>query len=82
MICWYVVFVTVVAVVETAVVAWIRRSPSSDRAGPSTPLTPRNGIVTVYGTPVSGFDVIWPSNGGNALDVLIITTATAPACWP
>src|SRR5690242_10112706 len=29
------------------------------------PATPRNGIVTVKGTPSSGFDVILPSNGGN-----------------
>ena len=28
------------------------------------PCTPRNGIVTVNGRPVSGFELIGPSNGG------------------
>src|SRR5882757_7918516 len=44
------------------------------------PFTPKNGMVTVNGSPVSGFDVISPSNGGRLLALLIITTAAAPAC--
>src|SRR5215218_6016850 len=78
----YVVFGTVVALVDTAVVAATRLSPSAVAAGPSTPFTPRNGIVTVYSSPVSGFEVIFPSNGGKSAEVLIMTTATAPAFWP
>ena len=30
---------------------------------------PRNGMVTVKGSPVSGFDVIGPSNGGKPIGV-------------
>src|SRR5258706_12238362 len=39
-------------------------------------------MVTTNGSPVSGFDVIGPSNGGNVVALLIMTTAAAPACWP
>ena len=38
--------------------------------------------TTLYDSPVSGFDVIAPSKGGSAPEVLIMTTATAPAFWP
>src|ERR671938_1993702 len=38
------------------------------------PRTPRNGIVTVNGTPSSGFDVIGPSNGGSPAALLTIAT--------
>ena len=44
--------------------------------------TPRNGIVTVNCSPVSGLLVIWPSNGGSVVALLIMSTAAAPACWP
>src|SRR5215831_2186462 len=50
--------------------------------GPSVFVTPRNGMVTVKGTPVSGFDVIVPSKGGSPAALLTISTAAAPACWP
>ena len=33
-------------------------------AGPEDCWTPRNGMVTVYGVPSSGLEVIWPSKGG------------------
>ena len=46
------------------------------------PTTPRNGMVTSAASPVSGFCVILPSNGGKVLSVLIITTAAAPAACP
>jgi hypothetical protein len=46
------------------------------------PLTPKNGMVTLYCSPVSGFEVIGPSNGGRLVELLIITTAAAPAFWP
>src|ERR1700716_4154074 len=36
----------------------------SDEAVLAGPFTPRNGIVTLKGTPLSGLDVIGPSNGG------------------
>jgi hypothetical protein len=39
-------------------------------------------MVTVYCSPVSGFEVISPSNGGNPAELLIITTAAAPAFCP
>src|SRR4029077_9193379 len=45
-------------------------------------VTPRNGMVTLKGMPVSGLLVILPSNGGKPPELLTITTATAPACWP
>src|SRR5262249_21143920 len=49
---------------------------------PSDSRTPRNGIVTVNCSPVSGLFVIGPSNGGSELSVFTITTAAAPAFWP
>src|SRR5512140_170986 len=45
-------------------------------------LTPRNGMVTVNGTPSSGLNVIGPSNGGRPATLFTITTAAAPACCP
>src|SRR5512138_3967456 len=44
--------------------------------------TPRNGIVTVYFSPVSGFPVIGPSYGGKADELFSMTTAAAPAFCP
>src|SRR5258708_5028563 len=44
--------------------------------------TPRNGIVTLCCSPVSGFCVIGPSKGGKAAELLIITTAASPASSP
>jgi len=59
-----------------------RNLPESDAAFVNGPLAPRNGIVTVYCSPVSGSDVIWPSNGGRLLALLAMITAIAPAFWP
>src|ERR1043165_1366289 len=59
-----------------------RRRPPSEVAVVGSPFTPRNGIVTVYGVPSSGFDVIGPSKGGSVVSLLTMTTAAAPACWP
>ena len=39
-------------------------------------------MVTVYSSPVSGFPVIFPSNGGKEVALLIMITAAAPAFWP
>src|SRR5918995_5409330 len=76
-------FATVVlASVALVPAAATRLSGSAVAAGPSTPRTPRNGMVTVNGSPVSGLEVMGPSNGGNPASVLIIATAAAPACWP
>ena len=50
--------------------------------GPSDRRTPRNGIVTVKGMPVSGFDVIGPSKGGYPGPLFTIATAAAPAISP
>src|SRR5687767_2368009 len=50
----------VIAVVETVSAA--RRATAS--ALVVGPRTPRNGIVTSNGVPLSGFDRIGPSNGG------------------
>ena len=50
--------------------------------GPSDRRTPRNGIVTVKGMPVSGFDVIGPSKGGYPGPLVTIATAAAPAISP
>jgi hypothetical protein len=36
----------------------------SDVVPVGRPRTPKNGMVTLNGSPVSGFDVIGPSNGG------------------
>src|SRR6266849_220840 len=44
--------------------------------------TPRNGIVTLNRSPVSGFPVMGPSNGGSPAALLITSTAAAPACCP
>src|SRR5882762_9012787 len=54
----------------------------SDEAVLAGPFTPRNGIVTLKGTPSSGLAVIGPSNGGKPAALFTITTAAAPACWP
>src|SRR6185312_10172166 len=54
----------------------------SELAVAAGPRTPKNGMVTLNCSPVSGFPVIGPSNGGSVPSVLIITTAAAPACWP
>ena len=59
-----------------------RSRPPSDAGLVGRPRTPRNGIVTLNGTPVSGFEVIGPSTGGRPVSLLTITTARAPACWP
>src|SRR5687767_12267434 len=57
-------------------------SPAHGTVTGRQPRIPKNGIVTVNGIPVSGFEVICPSNGGNPESVLIIATAAAPACSP
>src|SRR5882672_277661 len=54
----------------------------SDEAVLAGPFTPRNGIVTLKGTPSSGLAVIGPSNGGKPAALFTITTTAAPACWP
>ena len=54
----------IVVLPSVALVAAMSRSGSSVAAAPRTPRMPRNGIVTANGSPVSGFDVIGPSNGG------------------
>src|SRR5262245_46055798 len=41
-----------------------RLSGSTWGSGPRTPRIPKNGIVTLKGMPVSGFEVIGPSKGG------------------
>src|SRR5216117_262011 len=51
----------------------------SDEAVLAGPLTPRNGIVTLKGTPSSGLAVIGPSNGGKPAALFTITTTAAPA---
>src|SRR5436190_2961151 len=60
---------------------WTRAKPSEVDVV-ARPRTPTNGMVTTYGSPVSGFMVIGPSNGGRLVALLIITTAAAPAFWP
>ena len=47
-------------------------------AAPSASETPKNGISTSAAAPVSGFEMILPSNGGNAFALLTIRTAAAP----
>src|SRR6266850_1100504 len=81
---WYAVFGTVAAVKLFAVPpsAAASLSASLALAPPRTPRTPKNGIVTWYGAPVSGFEVMLPSYGGNVVEVLIKATAAAPACCP
>jgi hypothetical protein len=64
-------------VVPSAATSFVASAPV-----PTRPLTPKNGMVTVYASPVSGFDVISPSNGGRPVVLLIITTALAPAFCP
>src|SRR5580765_8370547 len=54
----------------------------SEEAVAAGPFTPRNGIVTLKGTPSSGLAVIGPSNGGKPAALFTITTTAAPACWP
>src|SRR5262249_24074160 len=51
-------------------------------AAPSAEDTPKNGMVTVKSSPVSGFWVIFPSNGGSPAALLIKRTAAAPAFSP
>src|SRR5256885_2378953 len=71
--------------VGVMVMAWpsaARSLARSEVALVNGPLTPRRGIVTVNGTPSSGFDVIGPSKGGSPAALFAITTAAAPACWP
>ncbi len=70
-------FTSVLAVVVTDDAAF-----SSPPSGVPGPRTPKNGIVTVNSSPVSGFDRIGPSNGGKVDALLIIATAAAPACSP
>src|SRR5262245_24444742 len=55
---------------------------SATIAAPLVLRAPRNGMVTVNASPVSGLDVIAPSKGGNVVALLIISTAAAPAFWP
>src|ERR1700756_3283259 len=69
---------TVVAVPSAAK----RSFAPSDDAFANGPFTPRNGIVTLKGTPSSGLDVMGPSNGGKPAALFTITTTAAPACWP
>src|SRR5712691_1363486 len=69
---------TVVAVPFAAA----RSFAPSDEAVVAGPFTPRNGIVTLKGTPSSGLAVIGPSNGGKPAALFTITTTAAPACWP
>src|SRR6188474_1120865 len=64
------VLLTVVSDPEAA----LSRFPS-DPAVVARPRTPMNGIVTVNGTPSSGFEKIGPSYGGR--DVALLTIATA-----
>src|SRR5438309_3462364 len=68
---------TVVAVPFAAASSF---APSVDPV--AGPFTPRNGIVTSKGVPLSGLAVIGPSNGGKSAVLFTITTAAAPACWP
>src|SRR5262249_2230869 len=56
--------------------------PFADVDGFAPPATPRNGIVTLNGTPSSGLLVILPSNGGRLAELLTMITPAAPACWP
>src|SRR4029077_16081970 len=72
---------------SAGVVTWIpvrvTDPPSAaTNAAVSALCTPRNGIVTLCCSPVSGFEVIGPSNGGKPAEVLIITTAASPASTP
>src|SRR6267142_6421786 len=69
---------TVVALPSAAA----RSFAPSDEAVVAGPFTPRNGIVTLKGTPSSGLAVIGPSNGGKPGALFTITTTAAPACWP
>ena len=67
----------------TVVAVNVTEPPSAATSAPVSPLrTPRNGIVTLCCSPVSGFEVIGPSNGGKPVPLLIITTATSPASSP
>ena len=66
----------------TAAPSAARRRALSVPGVENGPRAPRNGIVTVYCSPVSGSDVIWPSNGGSGAALLAMITAIAPAFWP
>src|SRR5258706_5348307 len=69
---------TVVALPSAAA----RSFAPSDEAVPAGPFTPRNGIVTLKGTPSSGLAVIGPSNGGEAGAFFPIPPTPAPAGSP
>src|SRR6059036_1943195 len=73
-------FVTGPATTVIAPLAARSFAPSVDPV--AGPFTPRNGIVTLKGTPSSGLEVIGPSTGGKPGALFTITTAAAPACWP
>src|SRR4051812_39669467 len=62
-------------------VAWYSLFPS-EPAVVTRPRTPRNGMVTLNGWPVSGLLVIGPSTGGSPVVLSTITTALAPARSP
>ena len=69
-------------VLETVVLFTVVVEPDAARSlAPSEvgvvarPRTPMNGIVTVKGSPVSGFEKIGPSNGGKEVELLTIATA-------
>ena len=67
----------------TVVAVSVTEPPSAaTSAAVSAIRTPRNGIVTLCCSPVSGFEVIGPSKGGYPLALLIITTAASPASSP
>src|ERR1700739_23703 len=53
----------IVVLVRLAAVAAFNSAPSAE-SPEAAPCTPKNGMVTVKGTPVSGLEVIGPSNGG------------------
>src|SRR5947199_6744340 len=66
-------FVSGAAATDVAVPSATARSfPPSDAGlnGAADPLTPRNGIVTLKASPVSGLEVIGPSNGGKLVALL------------
>src|SRR5258708_26753270 len=69
---------TVVAVPFAAA----RSFAPSDEAVLAGPFTPRNGIVTLKGTPSSGLAVIRPPNGRETAPVFTITTTPGAALSP
>src|SRR4051812_2551981 len=67
----------------------MRAWPFAEADGLPPPVTPRNGIVTLYEKPpksggpaASGSLVIGPSYGGDSVELLTMITPAAPACWP